>query len=305
MKPGMIAWSTLAVFGLIMFAPASPDPDPDYAAEIQKWRETREKKLRADNGWLTLAGRFPLKPGANTFGTGKGNDVVFPAQLAGTGPERLGTLQVDTVGKKVVLKLADGVAMTSDGKSFSGERVMGTVAGKRDWVSLGRISMHIIEREGRFILRLADNESLVRKNFPGCLWYPPNEAFKVEAKFTPYADGKTLSIVNVIDEVSEEPCAGYVEFHLAGKSFKLDAIAEGEALFFVFKDETSRDTTYPPSRFLTIEQRPKPNEPFFIDFNKAYNPPCAFSDFTTCPLPPAQNVLKFRIEAGEKYRKGS
>jgi uncharacterized protein (DUF1684 family) len=305
MKLGKVACGTVAAFGMAAFSLVAFAADTDHAAEIQKWREAREKKLRADNGWLTLAGRFPLRPGANTFGTGKSNDVVFPAQLAGTGPERLGTLVVDTLEMKVILKLAEGVTMTSDGKSFAGERVMGTVAGKRDWVTLGRISMYVIEREGSFILRLADNESLVRKNFPGCLWYASDEKFRVEAKFVPYPEGKTLPIVNVIDEVSQEPCPGYIEFQIDGKPFQLDAIAEGDSLFFVFKDETAGDTTYPPSRFLTIEQRPKPGVPFVLDFNKAYNPPCSFSEFTTCPLPPKQNVLKVRIEAGEKYRKGA
>lgn len=289
-----------ASFGLVLLA-----ADASYDKEIQKWRETREKNLRSDNGWLTLAGRYPLKAGANTIGTGKTNDVVFPAQLKGTGPEQLGTILVDAAAKKVTLKLAESVSMVSEGKPFSGERVLGTVPGKRDWVSLGRISFHMIERDGRYVLRLADNESLVRKNFPGCLWYPIDEAFRVEAKFVPYPEGKTLSIVNIIDEVSEQPCPGYAEFQLGGAAYKLDAIAEGDALFFVFKDKTAGETTYPPSRFLTVEKRPLPNERFVLDFNKAYNPPCAFSEFTTCPLPPPQNVLKVRIEAGEKYRKGS
>lgn len=305
MKWGWITGCMFVVCVSFSIAPHISAADPAYAAEIQKWRETREKNLRADNGWLTLAGRFPLKPGVNTFGTGKGNDVVFPAELAGTGPGRLGKLLVDAEGKKVVLRLVEGVSMTSEGKPFTGERVMGAVVGKRDWVSLGRISMHLIERDGRFVLRLADNESLVRKNFPGCLWYAPDEKFKVEAKFVAYPEGKTLPIVNVIDEISKEPCPGYIEFQIGGKSFKLDAIAEGESLFFVFKDETAGDTTYPPSRFLTIEKRPKEGVPFTLDFNKAYNPPCSFSEFTICPLPPKQNVLKVRIDAGEKYRKGA
>lgn len=288
---------SIAFLGLMMSA-----TDPTYADEIKQWQQTREKKLRADNGWLTLAGRFPLKPGVNTFGTGKDNDVVFPPELQGTGTERLGTLVVDVAAKKVTLKLPEGVLWMSEGKPFSGERVLGTVTGKRDWVGLGRFSMHIIEREGRYVLRLADNESLVRKNFPGCIWYPANEKYKVEAKFVPYPAGKMLSIVNVIDEVSEQPCPGYVEFQLDGVTHQLDAIKEGEGLFFVFSDKTAGETTYSSARFIDIEKQPRDNGMLTLDFNKAYNPPCAFSDFTTCPRPPKQNVLKVRIEAGEKYR---
>ena len=107
----------------------------------------------------------------------------------------------------------------------------------------------------------------------------------------------------MIDEVSEEPCPGYVEFTLKGKKYKMDVVGEDEGMFFVMRDGTSGDTTYRPSRFLFVEKKPKSNEIFQLDFNKTYNPPCAFSEFTTCPLPPEQNILKTRIEAGEKYRK--
>jgi uncharacterized protein (DUF1684 family) len=275
-----------------------------YAQEIQKWRATREEKLRADNGWLTLAGRYPLKPGPNTFGTGKNNDVIFPASLAGVGPERLGTLDVEPKAKKVTLKVADGVSMTGGGKPFTGERVLGTRVDKRDWISLGPLSMHIIARAGKYVLRLADNESAVRKNFPGCVWYPPDEAYKVEAKFVPYPEGRTLSIVNIIGETSQQSCPGYAEFQLRGQTHRLDAIAENGGLFFVFRDATAGDTTYAASRFIDIDKQPQDNASFTLDFNKAYNPPCAFSEYTTCPLPPKQNILKTRIEAGEKYQKG-
>lgn len=282
-------------------APARAAEDSPYADEIRKWRAERERKLRADNGWLTLAGRYPLKDGANALGFGADADAVLPAALAGVGPERLGTILVDPENKRVALKLADGVSMLSGGKPFTGERVLGTAPDKRDWVALGRLSMHVIERNGKFILRLADNESPVRKEFPGCVWYAPDPDYKVEARFVPYPEGKTLSIVNIIDEVSKQPCPGYAEFHLRGEVFRLDAIREGDGLFFVFRDATAGDTTYGAARFLDVDRVPQPNGTFTLDFNKAYNPPCAFSEYTTCPLPPKQNVLKVRIEAGEKY----
>jgi uncharacterized protein (DUF1684 family) len=274
-----------------------------YADEIAQWRAVREERLRADNGWLTLAGRYPLKDGANTFGTGEKNDIIFPAALTGVGPESLGSLDVDLTEKRVILKLADGALMTAGGESFTGARVMGTAPDKRDWVTLGRLSLHIIERDGKYILRLADNESPVRKKFPGCVWYAPDAAYKIEARFVSYDEEKTLSIVNIINEVSRQPCPGYAEFELHGTVHRLDAIKDGKGLFFVFRDATAGDTTYPPARFLDIEKQPESNETFTLDFNKAYNPPCAFSEYTTCPLPPRQNILKARIEAGEKLRK--
>jgi uncharacterized protein (DUF1684 family) len=286
-------------------APAAPAKaaEPEYVDAINQWREGVEKSLRRDNGWLTLAGRFFMKPGVNTFGTAASNDIVFPPELKGSGPELLGTITVDAAKKSVTLKLADGVSMTSAGQPFSGERALKYDPANRDWVSLGRISMHIIERDGRYVLRLADNESLVRKNFPGRVWYDVDPAFKVKARFVAYPPGKKLSIVNVIDEVSEEPCPGYVEFTLKGRKYKMDVVGEDDGMFFVMRDGTSGDTTYRPSRFLYVDQKPKSNQTFQLDFNKTYNPPCAFSEFTTCPLPPEQNILKTRIEAGEKYRK--
>jgi len=286
---------------VFFFFPILSAAEPDYQKELQSWREAREKKLRADNGWLTLAGRYPLKPGQNSFGSGKDNDVVFPPSLKGTGPERLGILHVDESAKQVKLHLADGVSMVAGDKSFTGERIFDTE--KADWVGLGRFRMHIIVREGKFVLRLADNESSVRKNFPGCQWYPGNERFRTEATFIPYPPGNTIPIVNVLDQVSHQPCPGYAEFNLNGKTWRLDAIAEGAGLFFVFRDKTAGDTTYGSARFITIDLKPVDNGNFTLDFNKAYNPPCALSEFTTCPTAPEQNVLPIRIEAGEKYIK--
>jgi uncharacterized protein (DUF1684 family) len=275
----------------------------DYAKDIDEWRAAREASLRNDNGWLTLAGRFVMKPGVNSFGTGKKNDIVFPPELKGVGPDKLGEFHVDVIDRKVTLKLAPGVWMTAEGKAFSGERVMGTATDKRDWIALGRMTMHLIERDGKYILRLANNESRVRSTFPGRIWYAPDEQFKVEAKFVAYPPGRKIAIVNVIDEVSDEPSPGYVEFTLKGTPIKLDVIGEDNGLFFVIRDGTSGDTTYRPSRFLFVEKKPKDGDTFTLDFNKTYNPPCAFSEFTTCPLPPEQNIMKTRIEAGEKVRK--
>jgi hypothetical protein len=271
--------------------------DVEHAKTIAAWRDKAEKSLRSDNGWLTLAGRYVMKPGTYRIGTAAGNDLVFPAHL---GPPQLGTLEV--AKGKVTLRLAEGVIMTALGKPFSGERAMKTDLEKRDWVALGSMSFHVIEREGTWILRLADNESAVRKQFAGRDWYNIDEAFRVEAKFVPYPKGRKMPIVNVLDEISDEPSPGYIEFSLAGQTQRLDVVGEDEGLFFVFRDMTAGDTTYRPGRFLYIEKMPKPDEKFTLDFNKAYNPPCAFSEFTTCPLPPEQNRLKVRIEAGEKYR---
>ena|SRR5436190_14760387 len=270
--------------------------DSVYVKSVEDWRATADKGLRRDNGWLTLAGRFVMKPGANTFGTGEKNDIVFPKDL---GPEQMGTIDVQP--GKVTVKLAPGFTMEKDGMPFT-ERVMGTGLEKRDWVSSGRVAFHVIERDGTYILRLADNESQVRKNFQGRVWFPVNEGYKVKAKFVAYNPPHKIAIVNILDEVSDEPAPGYVEFKLKGKTYKLDVVGDDDdGLFIILKDETAGKTTYGSGRFLYVEKKPAPNATFDLDLNRTYNPPCAFSEFTTCPLPPKQNILKTKIEAGEKY----
>jgi uncharacterized protein (DUF1684 family) len=291
------AWAGAAVLSLAATAvPAAVAPA--YQSEIDAWRAKVEKSLRADNGWLTLAGRHELAPGVNTIGSGSDNRIVLAPGLA---PERLGAIHVE--GDKVTLKLAPGVEMfnaRSDPIGFS-ERTLQTDLDRRDWVYLGRLSFHVIKRdEGKYILRVSDLESDVRKTFAGRIWYDVDPALRVNAKFVPYK-GKKIDIVNVLGEVTQEPVAGYLEFRLRGKAYKLDALADpGEPLFVIFSDRTGQTTTYPSGRFLEVAM-PKGGKTV-IDFNKAYNPPCAFSAYTTCPLPPAQNVLKASIAAGEKFR---
>ena len=282
------------VFAALLAAPAVA-ADADWKKADAEWRTRTEQSLRKDNGWLTLAGRYVMKPGINTFGTAKDNDIVFPA---GLGAEHMGTVNVD-VGR-VTVKLAPGILMEQDGIPMD-EKVMGTDPENRDWVQIGRASFHVIERDGRYILRLADKESDVRKRFQGRVWYDVKDAYRVKAKFVPYDPPRKISIVNVLDEVSDEPSPGYVEFRLNGRTHRLDAVGDDDGLFFVLRDATAGKTTYPPGRFLYVDRKPKAGESFMLDLNRIYNPPCAFSEFTTCPLPPKQNVLKAKIEAGEKY----
>lgn len=289
------------LFGALAFAAslsAFAAVDAGYASEIETWRAKVETSLRADNGWLTLAGRHELSPGTNTIGTGKDNQVVLSPGLA---PEHLGTITVED--DQVTLKLAPGVEMfnaRSDTLGFS-ERTLKTDLERRDWVYRGRMSFHVIKRdEGRHILRVSDLESDTRRNFAGRIWYNVDPASRVNAKFVPYKNKKT-EIVNVLGEVAEETVAGYLEFKWRGKTHRLDALADpGEPLFVIFRDATADKTTYPAGRFMAVPA-PK-NGRTAIDFNKAYNPPCAFSVYTTCPLPPPQNVMKTVVAAGEKYR---
>jgi uncharacterized protein (DUF1684 family) len=269
--------------------------DPAYVKSVEDWRARAEQSLRKDNGWLTLAGRYVMKPGVNTFGTGEQNDIVFPK---GLGPERMGTVTIEP--GRVFVQLEPGLTMVKDGIAMT-DKVMGTDLETRDWVAMGRTAFHVIERDGRFILRLADNESAVRRNFGSRVWYGIDESYRVPAKYVAYKPQHKVSIVNVIDEVSDENVPGYVEFTLKGKTYRLDALGEDDGLFIILRDGTAGETTYKPGRFLFVDKAPRPGGKFMLDLNRIYNPPCAFSEFTTCPLPPRQNVLKVRIDAGEKY----
>ncbi len=275
--------------------------DPAYVKDVEAWRARADASLRKDNGWLTLAGRYVMKPGVNTFGTGGDNDIVFPK---GLGPARMGTITVEP--GRVYVKLAPGLTMEKDGIPMS-DKVMDTSSDTRDWVAMGRAAFHVIEHDGRYVLRLADNQSENRAHFGGRVWYPVKESYRLTAKFVAYEPQRHIPIVNVIDEVSDEPSPGYVEFRLGGKTYRLDAVGDDGGLFFVFRDATAGKTTYGPGRFLYIDSKPASGAAVELDFNRAYNPPCAFSEFTTCPLPPKQNVLPVAIPTGEKYpprRKG-
>ena len=185
LAPLLIA-AALAVPGLASGQAA----DPAYAKSVNDWRAKAERNLKADNGWLTLAGRYVLKPGENTFGTGPGNDIVFPK---GIGPAGMGSVFVvpPAMGNpgRVTVKMVDGLKMRKDGIDYT-VRDMGTSVEKRDWVSVGRLAFHFIERDGKYILRLADNESQVRKDFRGRVWYDVSDNYRVTAKFVPYESGK-------------------------------------------------------------------------------------------------------------------
>jgi uncharacterized protein (DUF1684 family) len=288
----------LSVLGFSMFARAE---DETFVSETKTWQQEREQKLRGENGWLTLVGRYSLKEGANTLGVGKDNNIVLPENFTELGPSCLGVITIDSVAGTAKLKLDDKVTMQSEGKSFQGARHFDLSDAKKDWVTLDRMSMYVIVREGKYFLRVADNQSEQRTRFPGCTWFPPNARFRIAAKYVAHSTEQTLVIQNVLGESLQQSSCGYAEFMLDGSTYKLDAIREGEGLFFVFRDATSGETTYGGGRFMDIAKCPADQEEFILDFNRAYNPPCAFSKYTSCPLPPPQNHLKIRIEAGETF----
>jgi uncharacterized protein (DUF1684 family) len=288
-----------ALLGLAAMAAADVrTPDLAYRADIDKWRADREARLKSDGGWLQVVGLFWLKDGANAFGTDAGNAIVLPA---GSGPGRAGVFELR--GGKTTVRLEPGVEATVDGQPVTARELRPDVPGPADVLKLGpRLTLHVIERGGRYGIRLKDRESALLKDFAGLRWFPVQEDYRVEARFVPYASPKKIPVPNVLGQVEELPSPGYAAFTIGGREVRLDPVLEepgATELFFIFRDQTTGQQTYPAGRFLYA---PMPEDGrVTLDFNKAYSPPCAFTPYATCPLPPKQNRLPVRIEAGEMH----
>jgi uncharacterized protein (DUF1684 family) len=234
-----------------------------YASEIEQWKKAREASLR--NNWLQVSGLFWLHEGAN--------DVALP----------------DAPGHAAA-KLHQG-AVTINGqpmKADSGESV-----------KAGRVSLFVIKRGDKIGIRMKDPESEYLRKFHGLEYFPLNEKYRVTARWE--AEPRKVPILNVLGQTEQSECPGYAVFALDGKEYRLSPIIEepgDQRLFYIFRDLTSGKETYPAGRFFYSDM-PKDGK-VVLDFNQAYNPPCAFTDYATCPLPPKENHLAVRIEAGEK-----
>ncbi|MGI8958569.1 MAG: DUF1684 domain-containing protein [Bryobacteraceae bacterium] len=258
---------------------------PTYFNSIREWQKQRDAGLRSEDGWLTLAGLFWLKPGDNTIGSADSNDFVLPK---GSAPMHIGRLRLER--ERVIFKSVDGLSRTL---SYDED--------KPDVVHAGSISFYVIKRGDRLGVRAKDRASSVRQNFQGLNFFPINPEFCFQAKFVPNV--KKIPILNVLGETDLEESPGIVEFTYRGQRYRLRPIYEGRTLFFLFKDPTNKAQTYPAGRMLNT---PLPvNGIVDLDFNKSYNPPCTFTPYATCPLPPKENTVAVPIEAGEmRYGKG-
>jgi uncharacterized protein (DUF1684 family) len=268
-----------------------------YHASTESWRLEREAQLKADEGWLTVTGLFWLKEGANTFGTDAGNEIVLPP---GSAPARAGVFLLGN--GKVTLRAAENAGVRLRGKPIRTLKVQTDAAGPPDVLRIGDLALTVIKRGERLGIRLKDKHSRNRKEFAGLKWYPVQESFRIAATFIPYDRPKEIEIVNILGDVEKSKSPGVLSFKLQGRDYRLEPILDEGKLFIIFKDLTSGKTTYPAGRFLYADA-PKPGKKesvVTLDFNRAINPPCAFTDFATCPLPPSQNRLNIAIEAGEK-----
>ncbi|MCX8056600.1 MAG: DUF1684 domain-containing protein [Ignavibacteria bacterium] len=267
---------------------------PEYIKEINDWHKKRIENLKKENGWLNLVGLFFLKEGENTFGSAKENDFVIDDKNL---PQRICTFilkdtLVEMISEKgIQLKVRDTVVT----RIF----LQHDLTGNPTVVSFGSYRWFIIKRGDKYALRVRNLEAPLVKEFNGIERFPVNEDWRIVADFIPYNPPKEIEIPSIIGIPEKEITPGKVRFQIEGKTFELEAIESGDKLFFVFADETNGDETYGAGRFLYAD-KPDSNNKVILDFNKAYNPPCAFTRFATCPLPPPQNVLKIKIKAGEK-----
>jgi uncharacterized protein len=280
-------------------APAAPAADTAYLQEIEALRKDRNEGLKQEDGWFALVGLFWLEPGENRFGSGPDNRVILPE---GRSPAFAGTLIRE--GDAVKVRVAPGVTVTSGGKPVTEAAVTSDAQGKPTVLELGSLSFFVIQRGDKVGVRVKDSKSPALAAFHGLDFYPIQPDWKVDARFEPYNPPKTVPVPNVLGQVSEIPSPGAVVFDWQGKTYRIDAL-EGSpegGLFLLFGDKTNGKETYGAGRFLDTD--PPKDGKVVVDFNTAYNPPCAFTAFATCPLPPAQNKLAVAIEAGEKNFKG-
>lgn len=272
-------------------APFLAAKDPAYQTSIERWREEREAKLKASDGWLTVAGLFWLKPGKNTIG-GPGSQVVLPRVQ---GP--LGSFEVSDSGVKFVPQ-PGASSLTLNGKPPEERRLKTDKDGEPDQFRTGKLTFFVIKRGPRLGIRLRDQESEFLREFTHLNWYAIQPEYRITAKWEPYAEKRRVEIQTVIGEPDVMWSPGKASFQIQGKPVTLEAVDDEGKLWFIFRDGTSGKTTYAGGRFLYSEL--PVNGQVTLDFNQAYNPPCVFTPFATCPLPTPQNRLTVAIPAGEQ-----
>jgi uncharacterized protein (DUF1684 family) len=268
-----------------------------YEQELEQWKTKRLATLKSEDGWLSLIGLFWFKEGENRFGSAPSNEIVLPE---GKVPAQAGTLRL-TAGK-VTLEARPDSGITSAGQPVTTLELKSDEDGTPTMLELGSLSFHVVKRGERLGLRVKDRANPARAEFKGTDYYPADRRWVVNARFEPYEPPKQVPILNVLGMETEETAPGALAFEVGGREYRLQALKEKgeEQLFIIFADQTSGKETYGAGRYLYADP-PDASGRVTLDFNRAYSPPCAFTRYATCPLPPAQNRLPLPVEAGEKY----
>ncbi len=275
----------------------------EWLQSLDAWRTQRAKQISAPDGWLSLAGLEWLKPGFNSIGADPGNSIQIHATDA---PPRVGLLTVN--GDIVQLLAPSGgfpAGLTTKG-SPAREGALDTSNEHPTVIAFKGLELVVLKRGDRYVLRIKDANAPARTGFQGLHWYAPNPAYRVQARYIPFHPPQVEQIATVIGTTLNMTAPGVVEFLLNGKVYLLEPVFDGgdkNHFFFILRDKTSQTTTYGGGRFLTTglpdNGIAKPGH-LTIDFNRLYNPPCAYTSYATCPLPPEKNRLSVAIEAGEQ-----
>lgn len=298
----MIRYAThLAIAALLLAACAAPpDPgasaavDPAWRAELDEWKAGRDEGLRRPTGWLSLVGLFWLEEGASSLGSDPSSDLVFPSSAE----PRLGVLTRQ--GTEVAIEVEPGVELTAGGEPVTRLTLESDAAGEPTVLEHGTLSFYVIERGERVGIRLKDSASETLASFDGMEYYPADPAWRVDARFELYDEPRTVSVPNIIGDSFESTAPGVAIFEIDGREHRLEPTGDpAKPLFFVFGDETNGKTTYGGGRFLYAGP-PAADGSIVLDFNRAYNPPCVFTPYATCPLPRPEDKLALAVEAGEK-----
>jgi uncharacterized protein len=267
-----------------------------YKQEIDNWHSKRVESLTSESGWLTVAGLFWLKEGENPAGSSKENKIVLPKNKAA---EKVGVFILKA--GEVSFTVLPGIDVKLNSSPFTSGVIFNDKTEEQSLILEHKnLRLFIIKRGEKYGIRMRDLDNEARKTFTHIDRYDVTESWKITATFEAPSALKTIPVVNVIGLTTETPFGGTLRFERNGKKYQVDATLEDDQLFIVFSDETAGVTTYGGGRFLYAKLPKEGSNAVLLDFNKAYNPPCAFTDFATCPLPPDQNKLALEINAGEK-----
>jgi len=273
-------------------APLIPD-EAAYVESIVQWQEQRLERLKDKDGWLTLAGLFWLEEGENSFGSDPENDIIFPDKAEAF----CGTLTLKD--STITLRVAEGIHISADG-SAAGELVLSDDHSENTTrLQQGDLAWYIIKRGDRYGIRLRDHKHPRLQELDHIPAYPIRTDFVVEATLDPFDEPRIMTVATPLEGYTEDyECPGILRFRISGRDLELYPFTSSRAYFLVIADETTGLDTYGAGRFMYAA--PDSLGRIILDFNKAYNPPCAFSPFATCPMPPRENFLPVAIEAGEK-----
>jgi uncharacterized protein (DUF1684 family) len=279
--------------------------DATWQQDLGAWRTKHAADLQKPDGWLSLAGLEWLAAGDNTFGSAADNQIHLPA----SGPAHAGVLHLE--GTVVTLMPPPGGLppdLLIDGKPAQSQelRTAADTDKGNPRMTIGTLNFYVVRRADRFALRIKDAKSASLVGFHGLKWYPPDATFRVKARWIPYTPPKSVSLATLIGTSYNQPVPGAAEFTLQGKTYKIEPVVEENPpvkLFFILRDTTSATTTYAACRFLYTGLPPSGLEQtgeLVLDFNHLENPPCAYTPYATCPLPPPGNRLPIPLPVGEQ-----